>query len=588
MLRSLSDSDFWPAAASPAASLAASPAASLASSPAASLSDCSASSQPPLYLSAMAHVYAINQTCTEHGTVRLRVHFAFARASSSFRPNPPSQSVCNNHFVRASFFDDDTVHLARVSLLEPSPASQDAIHAVAEAHVASHSGGLGRTRGLTMFAALEWLHWRERNDYGKCFCWPPYSELPTARVPQQCAGQGADKSLNLFEDTVHIELQACAPLLADDKPRKPICASVLQLTSGYFHAQSADRAWISAQSGTLGPEASRFRTVWNATVDGPIEWRPLACTMRHVRNEREARQAVANQTLIFIGDSTTVELFMVLSEFLQHGFWSAKHNAAYHKVALSLLLRPDVGMRLFDTDEATDLARKHNIRLRLLWNAHENFGAGMLGLPVFRRQSWLALLANYTRAEGSGRRTIFIGSGLHDMGDANWTLAKYERDAEYAIRYLLGLGIKVFWMSAPLKYRSFSCGHAGSPAVRRMNAVAQRVIERFAHEPVPPEFFDLNFLRDFSPFEGACSQVAHLCNRQGALTLAGNAGDGHHGVVHYGYPFVSDVQTAFATQSTWSLAKLVPPPDHHVQKLYGAASAWRVQALFHVLSSFSY
>jgi hypothetical protein len=425
---------------------------------------------PPGFLPSSARIVHVNSTRqpVEEGTggwqVSIRMQIGYPRASGA------SSSSCQD-LVRVSLFNEDTTVASQVHNLENYA---DNLHSSFNVlAVASLPCGVSQWQ---VHVSVEWLDWRGENAelgervkgaYGHCGCWPPHGMQQNSNYASLCLETMDPAALgyNLLVNSTLV-LPACEQKAPAQQ--EPYCGSPAQLTRGYYKAAAA--GLINPLTGTLGQEAAYSTDLW-AAFD-VAEWKPIGCRVRPVTPERLA-PVLRSRTLVFVGDSTMVELFMLVAEIIQPGAWSEKYNVLSREHTM-WELDPRYGFRSFDSGDS--LAHK-GVRLRLLWNAGARLPDVLQGLEVFRDELWLQRFGNFTQADGS-RVTIFLGSGLHDQlqpQPGSW-IDRYEANVALALAATVKRGHQTFWLSAVPKFRRYVCGASGAPGVRLLNAIAHRAV----------------------------------------------------------------------------------------------------------------
>ena len=298
---------------------------------------------------------------------------------------------------------------------------------------------------------------------------------------------------------------ATEALATEATTQLPTCTTPEDMLRGSWFVNNT--GLIEPRTGTLSVAASNFLSVWD--VAKQFHWQPLTCNFNVFANEAEVARVLDRRHVVFVGDSTLVEQFMIVTELVRHNSWTLANNAP--SLRTELVKAGIAKMRLFDSG-----FRLGRFTLRFLWNGAPNVVDNAWGLRVFDDADWLARFQAFVRAPVSLQKQptiMFIGSGLHDVSSKNiyFNFDAFRVQVRSALAKAMATGAKVFWVSASPKFRGSACPKKtpsyalGNPGVSAINRIARQVVEnvtvvpRGQHRPL---FIAWDRLREGSPLEG--------------------------------------------------------------------------------------
>jgi len=470
---------------------------------------------PPLALT--ARMVAVAWRAIPGDTTARTLHVRLAIGSSRADPQPDAESCTDR--VRASLYSDTLVIAATAHTLahkHTTPGS--ALDVVVEATVPC-----GAPHVMHVHASLEWEHWsvstqrvtvldngivwtnRLRTN-GVC------QEWPLAGYKRGCqAAQGfepPDHDSNLLARSA-LRVPRCHGHMAV----KPACADSPHLNVFRGAYKVDDGSLVERGSGALAPFFTPMRGASWASTSLPVTWQPHACALAGKDWTPESmRRMLGAGVLVFVGDSTLLETFMMVVEALQNGAWRRNRADTSHFTALNK--QHVFRSRVFDV-------RVGATRLRFLWGgAPRASNASSMGLGSWEFATFTDQLDAFMHVDDDLRcgsqpacsPLVVFNSGLHDLLADRFAFDTYERALAAALRNLTQRGARVVVLSTMPKSQSRACSafeQLGTPATRVLNAVARRVVGTFPGV----SWADVAALRESAPWEGD----GHHCTCQDFL-----------------------------------------------------------------------
>jgi len=398
---------------------------------------------------------------------------------------------------------------------------------------------------MQLHMTLEWEHWSvstQRFNITAVNATVAYlNRLQTLGYSLPWPPLGAVVDDNALRRNASVSIPACPPALAAQT--RPLCNASLDLDvfAGAFYVTTLDNhTFVKNATGTLGKYAVNMHATTWTLGNETVVWQPHACDFDHDWHSAAVLDKLGPGLVLFLGDSTLEELFMLVVEQLRMGAWHPAANnrsmlvGAYGDVHDYALTR----QRMFD-------ARFGATRLRFMWNASpQPYLQASLGLASFDDALFQAQLDAFLTVDADVAQQcaslpcaaprVVINSGLHDLITDNFSFDVYERRLRAVLRNLTQRGARVLVVSSSPKFLRYVNSHGterlGTPGVRVLNEIAERV----ALSVPGVTWADIAAPRMLAPYDG----------------------DGHHCISHY-EKYLKPWWRAFGMSCVWRMRGLV-------------------------------
>jgi len=274
----------------------------------------------------------------------------------------------------------------------------------------------------------------------------------------------------------------------------------------------------------------------------PIRWQPNSCDLDTDWSPQAIASKLGAGHVVFIGDSTLEEVFMMVIEGIQRGSFQHDRNIRLHLTGANknVTFNKETWLRVFDFARGP-------LRLRFLWGPHPlpfSWPDYAIGLATFNDSRFQEQLDAFLTMDndtvkacvyaGCTRPLIVFNAGLHEFVVNDWTFDLYERRLGYVLRNLTARGLRVVVLATSPKFQNFACSSCievlGTPGVRAINEIARRA----SHATAGVTYLDVDTLRMSAP----------------------NDGDGHHCVYKY-MDFENADARKFGVSCLWRMRTLV-------------------------------